>query len=117
MGRTAAGKSSIFAALFRLTDPNTTTPGGILVDGKDILEQPLHTVRRSITMVPQHPVIFQGTLRFNLDPNNEYDDIQMNTFLRDVRKSIIYAVFFCIMLSCNMLLRIILDWTEAKLGF
>ncbi|XP_021963714.2 putative uncharacterized protein YKR104W [Folsomia candida] len=84
VGRTAAGKSSIFAALFRLTDPNTTTPGGILVDGKDILEQPLHTVRRSITMVPQHPVIFQGTLRFNLDPNNEYDDIQMNTFLRDI---------------------------------
>ncbi|CAG0903212.1 unnamed protein product [Darwinula stevensoni] len=70
VGRTGAGKSSLIAALFRLIEPE----GRILLDGRDTKAYGLHEVRRGIAIIPQDPVLFQGTMRKNLDPFNEHSD-------------------------------------------
>jgi ABC-type multidrug transport system fused ATPase/permease subunit len=48
--------------------------GQILIDGVDIGSVGLHTLRKSMTIIPQDPVLFSGTLRRNLDPFNDYPD-------------------------------------------
>uniref|UniRef100_A0A914DZE1 Uncharacterized protein n=1 Tax=Acrobeloides nanus TaxID=290746 RepID=A0A914DZE1_9BILA len=70
-GRTGAGKSSMALALFRIIEPAS---GQIIIDGIDISKIGLHELRSRITIIPQDPVLFSGTLRFNLDPFNEYSD-------------------------------------------
>jgi len=73
-GRTGAGKSSLTLALFRLIEP---ADGQIVIDGVDITKIGLHELRRKITIIPQDPVLFSGTLRINLDPFNQYDDAKI----------------------------------------
>ncbi|XP_065203724.1 probable multidrug resistance-associated protein lethal(2)03659 isoform X2 [Planococcus citri] len=70
VGRTGAGKSSLIAALFRLAE----NQGQIRVDGIDINTVGLHEVRSKISIIPQEPVLFSGTMRKNLDPFDEYPD-------------------------------------------
>lgn len=48
--------------------------GRILIDGLDIAQMGLHDLRSNITIIPQEPVLFSGTLRFNLDPFECYND-------------------------------------------
>lgn len=71
VGRTGAGKSSLTMALFRLVE---AAGGEIVIDGKDTALLGLHEVRKSITIIPQDPVLFSGTLRLNLDPFEAYED-------------------------------------------
>ncbi|KAI1720590.1 ABC transporter transmembrane region domain-containing protein [Ditylenchus destructor] len=71
VGRTGAGKSSVTLALFRMIEP---CEGRIVIDDIDISLLGLHTLRSNITIIPQDPVLFSGTLRFNLDPSNQYSD-------------------------------------------
>ncbi|XP_059145786.1 multidrug resistance-associated protein 1-like isoform X2 [Physella acuta] len=71
VGRTGAGKSSMMLSLFRIAEASS---GQILIDGLDIARLGLHTLRRKLTILPQDPVLFAGSLRMNLDPFNEKTD-------------------------------------------
>ncbi|XP_030562947.1 probable multidrug resistance-associated protein lethal(2)03659 [Drosophila novamexicana] len=64
VGRTGAGKSSVVQAVFRLA----LNEGLIEIDGYDIAKLGLHDLRSRISIIPQDPVLFSGTLRYNLDP-------------------------------------------------
>uniref|UniRef100_A0A8D0DKV9 ATP-binding cassette sub-family C member 6 n=1 Tax=Salvator merianae TaxID=96440 RepID=A0A8D0DKV9_SALMN len=70
-GRTGAGKSSLAAGIVRLVE---AAEGEILIDGVNIAHVGLHDLRRSITVIPQDPVLFSGSLRMNLDPLDTSSD-------------------------------------------
>ncbi|XP_047106247.1 probable multidrug resistance-associated protein lethal(2)03659 [Schistocerca piceifrons] len=80
VGRTGAGKSSLISALFRLA----RTEGAIEIDGVDVNSLGLHDLRRHISIIPQEPVLFSETLRFNLDPFSEFDDEKLWDALEEV---------------------------------
>ncbi|XP_049867756.1 multidrug resistance-associated protein 1 isoform X1 [Pectinophora gossypiella] len=71
VGRTGAGKSTLTLGLFRIVEAMS---GKILIDGIDISTLGLHQLRSRITIIPQDPVLFSGTLRTNLDPFGVYTD-------------------------------------------
>ncbi|XP_078097039.1 multidrug resistance-associated protein 1 isoform X2 [Mustelus asterias] len=78
VGRTGAGKSSFALGLFRIIE---AAVGQIYVDGIDISKIGLHDLRFQITIIPQDPVLFSGSLRMNLDPFDQYSDAGLWTAL------------------------------------
>ncbi|KAJ2656307.1 hypothetical protein IWW48_005098 [Coemansia sp. RSA 1200] len=71
VGRTGAGKSTISLALLRFLE---ASKGRIILDSVDISKLGLEDLRRNVTIIPQDPVLFNGTIRFNLDPFDEHPD-------------------------------------------
>ena len=89
-GRTGSGKSSMLVALFRV---EKLKEGRILIDGIDIATMPVQTLRERLAIIPQDPVMFSASMRYNIDPFNQHSDTEIWTALEQVNlKEVITAI-------------------------
>lgn len=87
VGRTGAGKSSIVSVLFRLYK----FQGQVEIDGRDTKSLSLFELRRSMSIIPQDPILFGGTIRKNLDPFSEFSEKQLWDALEAVQLKPLFA--------------------------
>ncbi|BFZ12050.1 hypothetical protein BsWGS_15089 [Bradybaena similaris] len=99
VGRTGAGKSSLTVSLFRIIE---AVGGSISIDGINIADIGLHDLRSKLTILPQDPVIFSGSLQMNIDPFEQYTDQQLWTALeRSYLKEFVAAQPDKLMYECG----------------
>ena len=85
VGRTGAGKTSIIQALFRMVeiDQSAAPDASIMIDGVETSKVGLHTLRKHISIIPQFPFVFRGSVKRNLDPLKEYSGKQIISALEE----------------------------------
>ncbi|GAA5908059.1 uncharacterized protein JCM6883_004104 [Sporobolomyces salmoneus] len=88
VGRTGSGKSTLGLSFFRFIEP---TSGCIEIDGQDINKLKLQHLRSALTIVAQDAALFAGTLRFNLDPFDQYEDSALWDVLHRVQMASLTA--------------------------
>lgn len=77
VGRTGSGKSTLTLGLLRILEIATNDDGSlgtVNLDGEDTSELGLHPLRHNVTIIPQDPTLFTGTIKTNIDPFNKYPD-------------------------------------------
>jgi len=79
VGRTGSGKSTTLLALFRIINP---AQGSITIDGINTLDMHLATIRSALTIIPQEPTLFTGSVRYNIDPVGVYSDEEIWSALK-----------------------------------
>jgi len=82
-GRTGCGKSTFVSSLFRMRDPKLSK-GEIFIGGKNIRRLPLQQLRSQLTIIPQTPMLFDNSLRENLDPVGEHSDDKLWNVLEKI---------------------------------
>jgi ATP-binding cassette, subfamily C (CFTR/MRP), member 1 len=80
VGRTGSGKSTMLLALYRVFELDK---GGIYIDGVNVASMTLKRLRRGLSIIPQEPVVFAGTVRTNLDPFGEHTDAELWQALKE----------------------------------
>ncbi|KAJ5738957.1 hypothetical protein N7493_002112 [Penicillium malachiteum] len=82
VGRTGAGKSTLTLALIRALEADT---GSITIDGVSIASVSLARLRQAVTVVPQEPTLFHGSLRDNLDPLHHHSEVDLQNLLKELQ--------------------------------
>ena len=111
VGRTGAGKSTILQSLFRICEPE----GEVLIDGVNSAELGLHTLRRSISVIPQESLLFSATLKVNMDPFEEFTDEQLWNCLEQVclLRVLLISLFDLTYMNCVFYLNILRTQTNT----
>ena len=81
VGRTGSGKTTLGLCLFRILEADS---GKIIIDGKDISAIDLISLRKNISIIPQEPILIEGSLRENIDPYNQYSDSEINVLINEI---------------------------------
>ena len=79
VGRTGAGKSTLIQIISRIVE---IEKGNMIIDGVNTSDIPLDQLRNAITVIPQDPTLFNGSIRFNLDPMDQHSDDEIMNLLR-----------------------------------